>query len=435
MPFGQTLIVALLAALVLAAAATCTAQIPEKINYQVMLTDDADQPLAEQSVQLVFRIYNVDAGGGSLWTETHNVVTNSIGVVSVVLGTYNPLSLAFDGPLWLQVAVDGEIMSPRRELTSAPYALSVSGSGGGDGHSLDADDGSPTDALYVDANGDVGIGTTSPQAELHVSEELQVGSTATLGALTVHGGSAANGAIRLQGEGVDGGSIYIDGGMGATCVTLGPTNQAGGGGRLMLGKNDGGTTGVLLEGNYNDDEEPGLLMTGSTRSLQLYMGGGSNDYSVFLPEDSINASEILDEPGVASIQTGSYTNLTLSNVTSVAARTMTDVPADGFVFVMATAELVFANSPSQDHTAKFGVSEFQNVWSTHAQETQIQIPAGLPEGNYRYHVAASALFAVSEGSNTFYLNAQELAGGCVVEARQLTLMYFPTSYGAVDTTD
>lgn len=36
------------------------------------------------------------------------------------------------------------------------------GGGGGDGHSLDADDGSPTDALYVDATGNVGIGTTTP---------------------------------------------------------------------------------------------------------------------------------------------------------------------------------------------------------------------------------------------------------------------------------
>ena len=139
-------------------ALTAPAQIPQKMNYQVMLTDDADQPLANESVQLVFRIYNVDAGGGSLWNETHNVVTNSIGVVSVVLGTYSPLSLAFDGPLWLQVAVDGEIMSPRRELTSAPYALSASAGTAGDGHSLDADDGDPVNVVYVDADGIVTVG-------------------------------------------------------------------------------------------------------------------------------------------------------------------------------------------------------------------------------------------------------------------------------------
>jgi len=87
-----------------------------------MLTDNADQPLADQSVQLVFRIYNMESGGGSLWTETHNVMTNSIGVVSVVLGGTNPLHLLFNVQLWLEVEVDGEVMTPRRPLTPAPYA-------------------------------------------------------------------------------------------------------------------------------------------------------------------------------------------------------------------------------------------------------------------------------------------------------------------------
>ncbi len=173
MPSQRTLVVALLAVLALTAAATSTAQIPEKMNYQVMLTDDADQPLANESVQLEFRIYNVDAGGGSLWNETHNVMTNSIGVVSVVLGTYSPISIAFDGPLWLQVAVDGQVLSPRRELTSAAYALGVDAEWG-DGHSLDAADGAPTDVVYVDAEGLVTVGTpvsAASEVKLAVSGE------------------------------------------------------------------------------------------------------------------------------------------------------------------------------------------------------------------------------------------------------------------------
>ena len=38
----------------------------------------------------------------------------------------------------------------------------------GDGHSLDAADGSPTDAVYVDNIGNVGIGTTTPESDLYV---------------------------------------------------------------------------------------------------------------------------------------------------------------------------------------------------------------------------------------------------------------------------
>lgn len=43
----------------------------------------------------------------------------------------------------------------------------------GDGHSLDADNGSVADALYVDAEGDVGVGTISP----NTSAMLDVNST------------------------------------------------------------------------------------------------------------------------------------------------------------------------------------------------------------------------------------------------------------------
>lgn len=87
------------AATLLLAASPSPAQIPQKMNYQMMLTDDSDQPLVDQSVQLVFRIYGQESGGSWLWSQTHDVMTNSIGVVSVILGSSNPISVDFSGPL------------------------------------------------------------------------------------------------------------------------------------------------------------------------------------------------------------------------------------------------------------------------------------------------------------------------------------------------
>jgi len=46
------------------------------------------------------------------------------------------------------------------------------GAGAGDGHSLDAADGSPVDALFVDNSGNVGIGTSNPQRTLHIRKDI-----------------------------------------------------------------------------------------------------------------------------------------------------------------------------------------------------------------------------------------------------------------------
>ena len=444
---------ALCTLLLLTIADAAPAQIPAKLNYQVMLTDDADQPLADQTVAMVFTFYDAESGGTALWTETQNPTTNSIGVVSVILGSVTPVEFDFDAPMWLEVEVNGETLSPRRELTAAPYAGYAAGSsdserlgnidaseyalltdlvGTGDGHSLDADDGNPTDALYVDANGDVGIGTTAPQAELHVQQEIQVGSTATLGRLEVHGGSAANGAIRLEGEGTDGGGIYIDNGTGATFVRIG---SSGDGGYLSVGSDVSGAGGISVVGDGYGSGGGLIAMYGPSRYLELYMGAADGDDTVLLPDEAINAYEILDEPGVASIQASNSLDLTPGAITSVAARTIW-VPNDGFVFAMGTAQVEIYNYDSAPDCIWFGISESQNAWSGGAQEQRIQLSAGsLTVGWYYFHAAVQGVFEVNTGEHTFYMNAQETSGECNVLARQLTLMYFPTAYGGVDTTD
>jgi hypothetical protein len=185
-----------------------------------------------------FRIYDAASLGTALWSEEQVVTADTVGVVNVILGSVTPIDISFDVDLWLEVEVDGETLEPRRGLVSVPYAfhamdsdslgglhsdsyslvghthddryyteteLNTSdgsdpnagsnlvhwdnlngvpagfadgtddvGGGAGDGHSLDADDGSPVDAVYVDSGGDVGIGTTSPQEKLHVAGNIRL---------------------------------------------------------------------------------------------------------------------------------------------------------------------------------------------------------------------------------------------------------------------
>jgi hypothetical protein len=111
-------------AVLLVAAMTAGAQVPTTMNYQVMLTDDAGQALVDTAVQIVFRLYTDPLGGSLKWIETHNTSTNHIGVVSVILGETTPLDPTdFTQPLWLAIQVGGETLTPRREITSAAFAL------------------------------------------------------------------------------------------------------------------------------------------------------------------------------------------------------------------------------------------------------------------------------------------------------------------------
>jgi hypothetical protein len=240
------------------------AQIPKKINYQGLLVDsETQEPLAGLH-SLVFRIYDLRTGGVARWTESRVETVDSLGVISLVLGSLTPINIAFSDSMWLEVQVDGQVLSPRRQMVSVPFAYhaansdslggrspahyigrdevgvissdmiidgpgsnldadlldghhadafavaghthddryytepelntagtinqagnpvdwtklkgvpagfadAVDDTGSGNRYSLDASDGSPKDALYVDQDGKVGIGTQSPTAKLHVA--------------------------------------------------------------------------------------------------------------------------------------------------------------------------------------------------------------------------------------------------------------------------
>ena len=153
---------------------------PGMVNYQGKLTDDTGAPVTD-TLSIVFSIYDVATNGTPLWTETQSSVAVLDGIYNVLLGSTTPIPDAvFDGnDRWLGVTVGSDLeMSPRQRIASVGYAINsdmVDGqhaSDFGDGHSLDAADSSPTDAVYVDNGGNVGIGTTLPEAKLHVVDGL-----------------------------------------------------------------------------------------------------------------------------------------------------------------------------------------------------------------------------------------------------------------------
>lgn len=143
--------------------AIANAAVPGLINLQGRLTDAASNPLPDASYSVTFRIYdNAGPGGTILWSEATSVSTSS-GLFTTNLGSVTSIpSALFDNPdRWLGIQVQGFAeMFPRTRLTSVAYANNAAQwtSAGQDLFRL---------------NGNVGLGTTSPAAKLHLGGVLE----------------------------------------------------------------------------------------------------------------------------------------------------------------------------------------------------------------------------------------------------------------------
>lgn len=101
------------------------ASVPPMINYQGKLTDTDGQPLKDGQYTMSFGIYSRPSGPtGPDWQELNRVVDVTGGVFTVQLGSVTPLPEAgFSKDAWLQISVEGTILSPRVRLVSTPYTL------------------------------------------------------------------------------------------------------------------------------------------------------------------------------------------------------------------------------------------------------------------------------------------------------------------------
>lgn len=131
-------------------------RVPNVINYQGMLRQ-ADGSVINGTYNMTFRLYDSPTGGTPVHTETLTGVVVRDGLFTVLLGDAadNPIqAAAFQEPLYvgIQVAEDAE-MQPRQRIAPVPYAVQL------------------TDGVYVDESGNVGIGTTSPEAGLEINKD------------------------------------------------------------------------------------------------------------------------------------------------------------------------------------------------------------------------------------------------------------------------
>lgn len=192
-----------------------------------------------------------------------------------------------------------------------------------------------------------------------------------------------------------------------------------------------GNTGLMYDGNRFGTGSPWLGILGDARDAIFDMSESGNS-SVFLPNDAINALEILDEPGVASVNL--LGPVASDGITAIASRSIT-VPKAGYVLVLATCEASRSHVNGTTSSATFGVSDSPSSMPTY-QDFDWVISSGAPLGTYDIPVSVHGLFEVSSaGTYTYYFLIRNFTTTTyTINDVQFTLAYFPTAYGVVTPT-
>lgn len=169
-------------ALVIALVSLITADVPQMINYQGRLTDSEGSPVADDTYEVTFRIY--DELSIERWSENHNVETVD-GLFSVQLGSgSSPLDASVFGyaECWLGITITGENeITPRTQLIATPYAYRIS--------TIDG------------ASGGIVSGEVTVQDNLTVTGDISVaGSIDATGGVAVHDDLTVTGNLQVSGD-------------------------------------------------------------------------------------------------------------------------------------------------------------------------------------------------------------------------------------------
>lgn len=393
-------------------AAVASAQVPLSISYQGVITDNTGALVPDGAYDLTVRLYESSLAGAAVFTETHTATAVTKGGFSILLGSVAPLTLAFDKPYWLslQVGADPEL-TPRVPLASSPYALSLKLPFTGSAASL-----IPTFTLRNSGGG----------LTLLADGTMQVGSSANAGRLEVHNSGNPDPIASIGAFAGHGGQMRVNDEGGGAVVRMEPDAAGTGGFFTVMGGTAG--TSVYVDGSGTGGE-PTLRVNGTSRDV-LFDMGQVGTASVQLPSSAVEATEMLNEPGLAAASASAFIQLT-GGVSVITSRTIT-VPDDGYVVAIGGSYLSFDHINGQFSRVIMGVSDVNSGFANTYTKAE-WFPAN-PTCSYMMPASHTGVFPVTPGAHTFYLLGQEVNVQGQIGSPSLTLMYFPTAYGTVTST-
>ena len=372
------------------------AAVPQELAWQGVVLDSNNVPLSDGIYTFHFSIYDEDVAGNLLWSETQAVNVTS-GVLNVLLGRLTPIpDSAFSGPArFLEVQFETQTpYVPRTRIVSVGYSYRTASVDGALSGNLSGD-------LTVDGSIEANAVVISPPPG---------------GVLEAVGGGAVDIGVNPQG-----GSVELRDELGQSIVYAGP-DPDGEGGQISVNSNPLGTTGILLEGNSSNSNEPRFAIVGSQAALNFDLRPGG-EISLVLPPGTITSDQIKDEAGIASgVQPGAILGIR-EEYRSLATATAT-FPAAGYALVIAESNFRgHQEEPWIDGRLLDNGSAVANwYWDP-----------GDHDDWYDQRQTYVHAQAVDSGTHTFELRVRMTRGSLDAVDARVTVVYLPTAYGVVAT--
>lgn len=354
-----------------------TPSIPHLINLQGRATDNVGNPVTDGAHTFTFRIFNISLAGAPLWTEGPLGIVTTGGLFTHQLGSSTPFPIGSfsygmfqdETQLWLEIEVDGNIITPRTQLITTPYTQV---------------------ANFVETDPVPGLGIVT----------VKIPDAAT----DCHIGTYGIGSLQKTqlGNCVWGQLLLWD-----PDPTQEVILQALGGGQLSLTDNAG------------------------TGAINLH-GGLLGDASVVVPTDAVNAGEILDEPGIAGGHNTAILAVGVAPVNLESATITVPGPGYVVIFASAF-DYPLHTVGTKDWTrysisktsATIDFSYFTGVSVAAAMVTDADISSSV--------ALQRVDTVQGPGTHTYYFTAQSFSGAGNRAGRpKITAMYFPTNYGAIE---